>query len=143
MVDDVVAQAKNAAPCLKSLDLEVDADEVAFVRSVMRGALRRFAEAGSGALQQHTQTALGFSETQTFDTRQQRRRLLWPSEVADLQRFCAERANTPVTGSAFTVAMGSGGSVTHSRWCGLVFSGAAYCSCGADVAGEPIHGLRP
>ena len=142
MIDDVVAQARNAAPCLKFLDLEADADEVAFVRSVLRGALMRLQEAGSGALQQHTQTALGFSESQTFDTRQQRRRLLWPSEISDLQRFCAGRTDTPVMGSAFTVGMGSGGVVLHGLWCNLrVVGPASYCSCGADIAGEPIFGV--
>lgn len=38
---------------------------------------------------------------------------------------------------AFSVDMLSTDTV-HSDWCSLVF-GAAYCSCGADIAGYPIY----
>jgi hypothetical protein len=38
---------------------------------------------------------------------------------------------------AFGVNIGAGASVVHLPWCNLNF-GAAYCSCGADIAGEPI-----
>ncbi|WP_300345496.1 hypothetical protein [Nesterenkonia sp.] len=33
---------------------------------------------------------------------------------------------------------GFGGRPQHRPWCSLAF-GAAYCSCGADIAGEPIY----
>lgn len=38
---------------------------------------------------------------------------------------------------AFSVDMASG-SYSHLGWCALTF-GAAYCSCGADIAGYPIY----
>lgn len=38
---------------------------------------------------------------------------------------------------AFSVDMAPGG-VTHLAWCSLML-GATYCSCGVDIAGEPIY----
>ena len=38
---------------------------------------------------------------------------------------------------AFGVQLGSAAAV-HLPWCNLNF-GATYCSCGADIAGEPIY----
>ena len=46
---------------------------------------------------------------------------------------------TPPTGGAFSVNM-VGTSSTHLPWCSLNF-GATYCSCGVDIAGEPIYEL--
>lgn len=39
---------------------------------------------------------------------------------------------------AFAVDMAPQGSSIHADWCSLMF-GALYCSCGADIAGEPIY----
>lgn len=39
---------------------------------------------------------------------------------------------------AFSVLVGGAGAVQHRPWCSLMF-GATYCSCGADIAGEPIY----
>lgn len=38
---------------------------------------------------------------------------------------------------AFGVSIAGGVAVVHLPWCNLNF-GAVYCSCGADIAGEPI-----
>jgi hypothetical protein len=46
---------------------------------------------------------------------------------------------TPPTGGAFSVNM-VGSSSAHLPWCSLSM-GAAYCSCGADIAGFPIYEL--
>jgi len=43
------------------------------------------------------------------------------------------------TQGAFTIDM-VGTSSLHLPWCALAF-GAAYCSCGVDIAGEPIFEL--
>lgn len=40
--------------------------------------------------------------------------------------------------AAFTVPMSTTGATMHAPWCNLMF-GAAYCSCGADIAGRPIY----
>lgn len=39
---------------------------------------------------------------------------------------------------AFGVQIAGFGTVQHRPWCNLNF-GATYCSCGADIAGEPIY----
>jgi len=39
---------------------------------------------------------------------------------------------------AFGVQIAGANTATHLPWCSLNF-GAAYCSCGADIAGEPIY----
>ena len=36
----------------------------------------------------------------------------------------------------------SGGGCDHVSWCSLML-GATYCSCGADIAGEPIYEVGP
>lgn len=39
---------------------------------------------------------------------------------------------------AFSVQVGTTATSVHRPWCALAF-GANYCSCGADIAGEPIY----
>lgn len=39
---------------------------------------------------------------------------------------------------AFGVQIAGGFTTVHLAWCSLNF-GATYCSCGADIAGEPIY----
>lgn len=39
---------------------------------------------------------------------------------------------------AFGVQVAEWSAAQHRPWCALYF-GAAYCSCGADIAGEPIY----
>jgi hypothetical protein len=39
---------------------------------------------------------------------------------------------------AFGAQIGGSGATSHLPWCNLNF-GATYCSCGADIAGEPIY----
>ena len=39
---------------------------------------------------------------------------------------------------AYGMPVGGGGAVSHRPWCSLMFM-AEYCSCGADIAGEPIY----
>ena len=41
-------------------------------------------------------------------------------------------------GRAFGVQVAGFGSACHRPWCALAFK-ANYCSCGADIAGEPIY----
>ena len=85
MIADAEAMAALAAPCLSSLEFQSDEARVAAVRAVLRGALIRWHDAGSGAVTQ--QSAGPFS--QSLDTRQQRRGMFWPSEIAQLRDICA------------------------------------------------------
>jgi hypothetical protein len=127
MVDDAVALAVLHAPCLADPLEPVKADAV---RAILRGAVLRWAEAGSGALQSENIGAYGY----TVDNRQQRKGMFWPSEITQLQSICG-----PSSG-AFAVDTVGVGVDMHSDACSLRF-GALYCSCGADIAGFPLYGV--
>lgn len=94
MIDDALATARVIAPCIK--DDAFDADKAAMAKAILRGAVLRWNEAGTGAIQQ--QAAGPFS--MAIDTRQQRRGMFWPSEIEQLQELCRDAADG---GGAFTV----------------------------------------
>ena len=134
MVAGANAKASRVAPCLASTDPAPTADLLAEARLVLLGAVKRWAEAGAGAFQQ--QTAGPFSVA--TDTRQRSGFNLWPSEIEALQELC--RTSGPA--SAFAVDTAPGCGSIHSIVCSLNF-GALYCSCGADIAGEPLYEVMP
>lgn len=138
MVAGANARASRVAPCLTwdgtvEDQPEPTADQLAEAKLVLIGAVRRWVDAGAGALQ--SQTAGPFA--QTVDTRQRTGYNLWPSEITNLQAIC----KTSGSGSreAFSLDTYSPTS-SHLPWCSLMF-GALYCSCGVDIAGEPIFEL--
>src|SRR5690349_10969422 len=82
MIEDAEAMAVLAAPCITG-------DGFAYgsaVRAILRGAVLRWNDSGSGALQSQQAGAFGM----TVDTRQERRGMFWPSEIVALQSFCAD-----------------------------------------------------
>ncbi len=132
MIADAEAMAVLAAPCLDVDDSGVtltDNQENA-VKAVLRAAILRWHEAGTGALQSQQVGPFG----QTFDTRQQRRGMFWPSEIEQLQSICGSDDK-----KAFTVDTMPATIVVHAEICALVF-GAEYCSCGAWLTlGLPLY----
>lgn len=92
MIEDAEAMAVLAAPCITSEEFT----STAAVKAILRGAIIRWNDAGSGALQQHA--AGPFS--QTMDTRQERRGMFWPSEIVQLQNLCSTNQ-----GSAYSVSL--------------------------------------
>lgn len=134
MVDGANAKASRVAPCLTwdgsdEDEPEPSEDQLAEARLILIGAIKRWAEAGSGAF---TQQAAGPFSVST-DTRQRTGYNLWPSEITDLQGICASDDDDS---RAFAVdTVGDGG--VHLAWCSLYF-GTDYCSCGVDIAGYPI-----
>jgi len=98
--------------------------------AIMRGAIMRWNDAGSGA--RSSQTAGPFGET--IDTTITRRGMYWPSEITSLQNVCSGGVKSGAF-SVDTVAT----STIHADTCALNF-GATYCSCGADIAGYPLYG---
>jgi len=80
MIEDAEAMAVLAAPCISAADFT----NSAAVKAILRGAVLRWNEAGTGALS--AQAAGPFS--QTLDTRQERRGMFWPSEIVALQNLC-------------------------------------------------------
>lgn len=137
MIEDAEASAILIAPCLAGLhtvpDEETDEElalrlaKIAAVKAVLRGAIVRWNDTGSGAMQSQTVGPFG----QTLDTRVQRRGMFWPSEIEQLQDMCSS------TSGAFSIDTVSCTSA-HLPWCSLAF-GALYCSCGVDIAGYPIY----
>ena len=86
IVDGLNAKALRVAPCLAD---EPTPEQTAEAKMVLLGTLKRWAEAGAGALTQHTQTAGPFNRSESYDTRQRTGYNLWPSEVTELQSICA------------------------------------------------------
>ena len=120
MIEDAEAQAVLIAPCLT--DPALDAGKVAAVKSILRAAVLRWNEAGTGAVQ--TQASGPFSLTTQY---QARRGMFWPTEISDLQSIC----KTSSTGKAFSVDVApAAGNAGHADICALNFGGL-YCSCGA------------
>lgn len=142
MVADMVAganaRASRVAPCL-TWDGSIEdqpapsADQLAEAKLVLLGAVKRWAEAGSGALQSQQAGPFG----QTLDTRQRTGFNLWPSEITDLQAICATDSTTREAFSLDTVS--TSGLAGHSPYCDLYFGGLD-CSCGYSLTGgSPIY----
>ncbi len=125
------ARALRVAPCLADDPSEPLLDEA---RLILIGAVKRWCEAGSGALQQ--QAAGPFSVT--TDTRQRTGYNLWPSEISALVDLCRGESS-----GAFAVDTVSRAGGAHADVCSLVFGGG-YCSCGSDVNGGewPLWGAE-
>jgi hypothetical protein len=109
-------------------------DVLSEARLILVGAIKRWSEAGSGALSQETSTTGPYSTTRTVDTRQRTGFNLWPSEITQLQELCKSGG----TAAAFSVDTAPAQSGRHLPWCSASL-GATFCSCGADIAGVPIY----
>lgn len=119
MIEDALALAARVAPCLSDDEFEFDGA----ARAILRGAILRWNEAGTGAYQAQQAGPFGV----TVDTRQQRRSMFWPSEIEQLQELCRGE----VDGGAFSIDTNpSRFTANHADICSLNF-GALYCSCGA------------
>lgn len=106
IVDGLNAKALRVAPCLAD---SPTAEQSAEARLVLLGTLKRWTEAGAGALTQRSQTAGPFNQSESYDTRQRTGYNLWPSEISELQAICLSGAEND---GAFTVDMtGSGDGV--------------------------------
>lgn len=127
MIEDAEAQASIVAPCLTTPEFAAEPSLVAAARSILRGAVLRWDESGSGALQQVQSGPFGA----TMDTRQQRRGMFWPSEIQQLQGLCARLSGESAQRSLSSLRP-SGATASHMPWCAMAF-GATYCSCGSDL----------
>lgn len=133
MVEGLNARASRVAPCLAPEPPEtVDPAKLAEAKLILIGIIKRWVEAGSGAAVQQQMGPFAM----TTDTRQRGGWKLWPSDIADLQDIC--KTITGTEGKAFTVSLGPSCGSAHVPWCNLNL-GADWCSCGTDIAGEPIY----
>lgn len=128
MIVDALALAELAAPCLGSADLSEK--KVAQAKAVIRGAILRWHESGSGAAQ--ATVAGPFQQTVTPVARKS---LFWPSEIDSLQKICQD---TDADTGAWGYDMLGCEYPQHAEICALHF-GATYCSCGAVLAGAPLY----
>lgn len=118
MIEDAVAQAALVAPCITDDDFAYEAA----AKAVIRGAILRWNEAGSGAVSQYTAGPYG----QVLDTRQPRRALFWPTEIEALQKMCRDSTDSGAWSYDTTPAP----VVEHADICDLNLGGN-FCSCGA------------
>lgn len=130
MIKDVEALALVAAPGLSG---ELTEPQKAAVKAVLRAAVLRWDDAGTGAISQESIAAGPFNHSVTTDSRQARYGQLWPSEESALQKIVSSTRR-----NAYTVDMTGGEAVTHQPWCAVAF-GANYCSCSADIAGSALY----
>lgn len=132
MIDDATATAVLAAPCLSN-ETTLTPAQIAAVKAVLRGAVLRWNDAGSGVL---TQQGAGPFQ-QSIDTRQARRGMFWPSEISQLQAICKGEETSGAFAIDTAVSMQG---LVHADTCALNF-GAVYCSCGAVLtASLPLYG---
>lgn len=89
MIDDAMALARFYAPCIL-------ADDFAFAdtaKAIIRRAILRWNDTGSGAMQSQTAGPFGV----TIDTRQPQSGAFWPSEIDQLQGLCGTGSGTSYT----------------------------------------------
>lgn len=125
LIEDAIALAARVAPCI----LDEDFAHAGAAKAILREAILRRNEAGTGAI---TQQGAGPFQM-TVDNRQARRAMFRPDEISQLQDLCRE--SKP---AAFAIDTAPGCYTQHSPICSLVF-GAASCSCAADIAGGPLY----
>ena len=138
MVAGANAKASRVAPCLvvalaATEPTDAQTDALAEAKLVLIGAVQRWSEAGSGALQSQTAGPYGM----TVDTRQRTGFNLWPSEISDLQAICKGLSDEVTGRQTFSVDTAGAYGTVHAEGCSLYF-GALYCDCGADLAGFPL-----
>lgn len=85
LIRDGLAMARRVAPCIDDEGFPYADAAVAIIRS----AVLRWAESGSGGVASESNTAGPFSFSQTFDNRVTRRSLFFPSELRELEALCA------------------------------------------------------
>jgi hypothetical protein len=86
MIDDALGMATMVAPCI----LE---DSFAFpdaAKAVIRGAILRWNDAGTGAIT----TRQAGPYQQVIDSNTRRNNLFWPSEITQLRGMCASNSRT-------------------------------------------------
>lgn len=131
MIADASSLAVLAAPCLAEED-DLTEVQLGAIKAILRGAILRWIDSGSGAFTQQTTGPFSVS----IDTRQRRTGMFWPSEIVQLQAICKGE-----TGGAFSVDTAGPDLTSHAEVCALRF-GALYCSCGADITlGLPLYEL--
>lgn len=118
MIADALGMAKLLAPCITEDDFAYpDA-----AKAVIRGAILRWNDAGTGAIT----TKQAGPYQQVIDSNTRRNNLFWPSEITQLQTMCK------TSSKAFALDTAPTGRHGHSIWCSIGLGGDS-CSCGANL----------
>lgn len=128
MIADAMAMAGRAAPCLVDHTAELSDAQVSAVKAILRRAILRWHDVGSGAV---TQIGAGPFQQSVDTSKSASKSLFWPSEITDLQAICRDLDEGDDTAKqVFTVQTGrrAGGQI-HSPWCNVAWGG--FCSCGS------------
>lgn len=91
LIKDGLAMARRVAPCIDEEDFPF-ADAA---NAIIRGAVLRWAESGPGGVTSESKTAGPFAVQTSFDNRQTRRSLFFPSEIKELEGLCRSRKGGP------------------------------------------------
>lgn len=121
MIDDALALAAVHAPCITSVDFAYPGA----AKAILRGAILRRHEAGTGGVQ--SQTAGPYA--MTTDTRKPNQGMFWSSELEQLRGLCQASGQSSGAFSVDTVSVCG----NHQPWCSLTWD-ALYCSCGYDLS---------
>lgn len=120
MIEDALGQAEFVAPCI----FEAEFKYRRAAKGILRGAILRWNDAGSGAIT--TQQAGPFQ--QVVDSTTRKHNLFWPSEIAQLQNLCRTKSS-----GAFAVDTHNGPpELIHDDGCDVYFDSG--CSCGVLIA---------
>lgn len=92
MIEDAESMAVSVAPCLEDITLPLTDAQRGTVKAVLRRAVLRWNEVGTGAV---TQQSAGPFQQSLDTTRSAPKSLFWPSEIADLQAVCRDSDTTP------------------------------------------------
>lgn len=133
MIADAVAMAHRAAPCLADPEVTLTPAHVAAVKAILRRAVLRWNDVGTGAITQ--QTAGSFSQS-VDTTKTASKSLFWPSEISDLQEICRELNGDDGTSKQVFTVNSRGGRMSgqlHAPWCNVAWGG--FCSCGSYLNG--------
>jgi len=105
MIEDAEALAALAAPCLNEPEFVGRPELVGAVKAILRRAILRWNDAGTGAT---VQIGAGpFNQTTAQGTNTPRT-LFWPSEIEQLRELCAAFKGTVDDDAAFMVDMTGG-----------------------------------
>jgi hypothetical protein len=130
MVADAIALATLAAPCLGDV---LTALQESQAKAVLRSAVLRWHESGSGATSQNV--AGPFQQTVTPLARKS---LFWPSEIDALRNIC----KSATSGGAFSVDTAATAMRTHSVLWGSYYPWDVPPADGSDPSGG-IDGGTP
>lgn len=127
MIADAESTAASVAPCLTDPAVQLSDTHKAAIKAVLRRAVLRWHEVGTGAVSQQTAGPFG----QSVDTTKSAPRgLFWPSEISALQEICKAASNSGSRTVVFTVNTSGRDKVgVHAPWCSVAWGD--YCSCGS------------